>query len=55
MKRDRMTVFNYVCHEAEIQEVMNEVPEGISAESGLAIELAVLCKMKMQGAVFKNQ
>lgn len=47
MKRDRMTVFNYVCHEAEIQEVMNEVPEGISAESGLAIELAVLCKMKM--------
>ena len=47
MKRDCMTVFNYVCHEGEIQEVMSEIPEGISAVSGLAIEFAVLCKMNM--------
>lgn len=47
MKRDHMTVFNYVCHEGEIQEAMNEMPDGMSAVSGLAIEFVVLCKMKM--------
>lgn len=47
MKRDHMTVFNYVCHEGEIQEVMNEMPDRMSAVSGLAIEFVVLCKMKM--------
>lgn len=40
-------LFNYVCQEGEIQEVMSKIPEGISAVSGLAMEFAVLGKMKM--------